>query len=108
MNLCWITFDDVVNKNVNFPIVGRNALTKELAPNKQKTERWVEDVTTCLDGKFGFKAIAPSIFDSLKIPPGTEDSKGFLDVYVPSIEEFDKTWVPEIDDKGDVVVRAIG
>ena len=31
-----------INRNASYPIVGRNAKTKQLEPNKQQTIRWAE------------------------------------------------------------------
>ena len=50
-----------VNGHGKLPITGTNALTGEPAPDKQQTTKWVESVTECTDGKFGFERISSDL-----------------------------------------------
>ena len=95
----WYRFDtlvkaqaclDIINNNPAFPITGRNALTGELAPDKQKTERWAT-VTECTDGKFGFSAPDDDMFDKLSIDAAAQTQ---LKIGV-SVERVNQTWMPD-------------
>jgi len=48
-----------INSNDTFPIVGRNAKTGELEPDKGKTEIWfhVDDIYHLTDGRYAFPKI---------------------------------------------------
>ena len=83
---------DFINNSGWFPIIGRNAKTGELQPDKQKTTKWADSVQERLDGKWCFPRIEEVRLDALGIPPETR--QGFLDAFQPTIEEYQSEWFP--------------
>jgi len=71
------------------PIVGRNAKTGQLEPNKAKTERWATPQER-LDGKWVFPIIPDAI--AYQYPP--EVATAFNTNYPNTREEYDQAWFP--------------
>lgn len=87
---------DALNNNQRLPLVGRNAKTGQLEPNKQKTTKWANEVQVFTDGMVGFPRMPESLLDSLGV--SAEERQAFLDGYNPTIEEFDPAWIPEVEE----------
>jgi hypothetical protein len=71
------------------PIVGRNAKTGKLEPNKAKTERWAIPQQR-LDGKWVFPQVPDAV--SAKFPP--EVATAFNTNFPNVKEDFDSSWFP--------------
>lgn len=83
---------DYINGTGWFPITGRNAKTGELAPDKQKTTKWADQVLERVDGRWVFPRIPASIMDAVGVPEA--DRQAFLDTFTPVIEEYQDDWFP--------------
>jgi len=83
---------DYINNSGWFPIVGRNAKTGELQPDKQKTTCWAEEVLERVDGKWCFPRIPESRLNALGV--SKEDRQAFLNAFQPTIQVFHISWFP--------------
>ena len=83
---------DFINESDWFPIVGRNAKTNVLQPNKQHTTCWADKVVERVDGKWCFSRITEKILNILNI--SAEERQQFLDGFAPVIEEYQDGWFP--------------
>jgi len=84
---------DYINGSGWFPIVGNNAATGEPAPDKQTTTCWVSEISERLDGKWCFPRVPSERLDYIGVPE--EDRQAFLNVFAPTIEEYDDSWFPQ-------------
>lgn len=87
---------DFINATGWFPIVGRNAKTGELQPDKQMTTSWATEVQERVDTKWCFSRIPEATLDALGVP--AEDRQAFLDAFNPTIEEYQDWWFPKEDE----------
>lgn len=87
-----------INNTIWLPLVGRNALTGELEPYKQKMENWCEDpIQRDLDGKFVVPRIPKNILDYANV--SVEDQLYFLNTYHPIIEEYQDDWFDNVGEE---------
>lgn len=82
-----------IHKSPIFPLVGKNAKTKELQPDKQKTEKWA-DISERKDGKFFF----PRLPDEWRSAQSQEDIDEFNAIFSYTLETFDSSWMPESEE----------
>lgn len=87
---------DYINNSGWFPIVGRNAKTGVLQPDKQQTTEWASAPRERVDGKWCFSRITTDILDAVGV--SAEDRQAFLDAFAPTIEEYQDDWFPIIED----------
>lgn len=80
-----------VNNSGWFPIVGHNAKTGELEPNKAKTTKWADVVQERDDnGTFVFPRISPARLDALNVP--VAERQAWWDAFQPDVEERTNGW----------------
>lgn len=99
MNLYYVFEDEqtaidaeyFISSTGGAPLVGRNALTGELEPDKCKTERWAIPQQR-LDGKWVFEKIPTSVLD--QYPEGLIDY--FNTTYPNTLEEYDNSWFSQL------------
>ena len=87
---------DFINGTDWFPIVGRNAKTGELQPDKQMTTAWTDVVQERTDTKWCFPRVSATVMDAVGVP--AEDRQAFLDTFTPVIEEYQDDWFPVIEE----------
>lgn len=80
-----------INTDERFPIIGRNAATGQLEPNKQLTTCWEKKSKQRLDGKWVFNRLPMS--EIVKIKP--EKVMKFKENHKYVLEEYNKNWFPE-------------
>ena len=86
-----------LNGDERLPIVGKNAKTGQLEPDKQKTTIWTEEVQIFVNDTCGFPRMTDNILSYLNI--SEEEKQAFLDTFNPSIIEFDSSWLPPIENE---------
>ena len=82
-----------INSDERFPIVGRNAATGELEPNKQQTTCWVKKSKQRKDGKWVFERLPTA--EIIKIKP--EKAQKFKNDHKYGLEDHNKNWFPELE-----------
>jgi len=83
---------DEINVDERFPIIGRNAFSGELEPNKQKTLCWCDSVKERdTDKKYYFSRLPDKELAKLS----DEKKLAFMTKHNPKIEKFEKEWVKE-------------
>ena len=83
---------DFINGSGWFPLVGRNAGSGALEPDKQATTSWADAVRERVDGKWIFHRIPTEVLDHVGVLP--EHRQAFLDAFVPTVEEYQDDWFP--------------
>jgi len=85
---------DFINNSGWFPIVGRNAKTGELQPDKQMTTLWQLSAEERLDTKWTVERIPNSRLDDAGVPE--EERIYFMTKFAPVIEvcEDSCAWFP--------------
>lgn len=81
---------DYINQVGQVPIIGRNAATGELEPDKSKTETWDTIEQRITDNKYYFSRVPVSI--SSQYPQSVIDN--MYNNYNFTVEEYDLTWQP--------------
>ena len=95
----YYVFDDEATANgaqdyiclvAQVPIVGRNAKTGQLEPNKAKTERWAIPQQRATDGKWVFPQVPDEVTAQFPLEVAIAFNTNFPNVK----EDYDDSWFP--------------
>jgi len=81
---------DYLNSNPSLPIVPLVDGTPD--PNAQPIVEWASALVQCVDSHVGFARLNDELLDFLQI--SEEQRQLFIDTFNPTIEEFDRAWLP--------------